>query len=174
MAVPDDIIIFIDDIASVVENVTFTVDFSTLLVIAHVLVLQRFDFLGVFVAVKEAHDVLDLVFFTFVVEEFGDLSFLGELGFHQLYLAAVVHDVAIGINEPSCRVDWSQVLVDSVSVLVFEYYCLLAVVVIKVTEALMRVEIISLDPERERYLAVASSVNTDELVVLENDVVAVS
>lgn len=172
---PDNVFIFVYDVSSVIENIPFTVDFPNLLVIAHILILQSFDFFRIFIAIKESHNVFNLVFFTLVVIQLGHVAFIiGELGLHKLYLASVVYDITLRINEPSCTIDWSQVLVNPVSVLIFEYDCGFTIIIIKITEALVWVEIIPFNSEWKRYLDIVASVNTHELIVLENDVIAVS
>ena len=104
------------------------------------------------ILLKNAHNISDAVFFSFVIQKYGHLPLSEQLGVHQLNMASIVNDVAILINEPARRVDWSPEPVHLVAVLILQDHRLVVVIVFEVAEALVRIEVETLHFIRQRQL----------------------
>jgi len=93
----------------------------------------------------------------------------------ELHLAGVVYDVAITVHQPAGWVDSPEVLVDPVAVFVCEHprlvrASLVVVHPVEVADALVGVEVVPLEPERQRQLDVWGAIDADQVVLLEHHV----
>jgi len=82
MTAPYDFVIFVDDIASLIEQVALRIHLAAFVIAGHELILlamPKNNLLGVPVSLKDSNNVLDLVFPSLIVEELPQLALLEEL-----------------------------------------------------------------------------------------------
>ena len=128
------------------------------------------DFFGLNVSFEDAHDVLDAVGTTLEVEEVGHLAFLDELGVNELDVTLVVDDVAILVDEPAGSIYWSPISIHLVPIDILQYHGLLIVIILKVAEALVRIEVKSLHSVWQRQLVfVIRALHANQVLILKND-----
>jgi len=155
MTAPDNVgwVAFVDDVASLIEQVALGIHFATLEVIGGIPtflgIMAENDLFRVAVSVKDSDDTFDFEFYSLKIEERRQLALLpNELLFDELDLALIINDIAVVVNQPSSPVYTSQVLVNSLAELVLKEQRILVLIVIKVAHAAMRIEVVPLKPLR--------------------------
>ena len=81
----------------------------------------------------------------------------------------VVDDVVVSVDEPSCGVDSSEILVDPMAVSILEDDWLVSFVIVEVTKALLWAEIVFFKPIWKWELNLASC-KAHQLVAFEQDI----